>query len=83
MLTPFSIFFAAEFLNLTTLLISRVAGDGDLPAWCSSSSSCVWHTDYSIVGCCAMKSDNCAIYTDCIDINSPKPDHDKSDVYTW
>ncbi|KAK3196064.1 hypothetical protein K4F52_000932 [Lecanicillium sp. MT-2017a] len=29
-----------------------------------------------------MKSDNCAIYTDCIDINSPKPDHDKSDVYT-
>jgi hypothetical protein len=50
---------------------------------CSTRSSCVWNTDYYIVGCCATASKACVFYTSCIDINSPVTAADDPLVYTW
>ncbi|KAH8595737.1 hypothetical protein B0O99DRAFT_686719 [Bisporella sp. PMI_857] len=59
-----------------------IGGKADLPAYCSISSSCVWNSDYKIVGCCATASSECKFYTSCLDLNSPDPIGNRDDVYT-
>ena len=54
-----------------------------LGATCSSHSSCVWNTDYFVVGCCATESKACLFFTSCIDENSPTTAADDSLVFTW
>ncbi|CZR56669.1 uncharacterized protein PAC_06558 [Phialocephala subalpina] len=59
-----------------------IGGNVAQPAYCSTQSSCVWNSDYSIVGCCATASSNCQFYTSCIDINSPQQSGDSDQVFT-
>ena len=46
-------------------------------------SSCVWNTDYFVVGCCATTSLECLFFTSCIDWTSPTTDADDPLVFTW
>lgn len=50
---------------------------------CSPHSSCVWNTDYYVVGCCATASKQCLFFTSCIDLNSPATAADDPLVFTW
>ncbi|RDW58798.1 hypothetical protein BP6252_13274 [Coleophoma cylindrospora] len=59
-----------------------IGGDVAQPAYCSTQSSCVWNSDYGIVGCCATASSNCEFYTSCVDMNSPKQVGDSGNVFT-
>ncbi|KAK0130131.1 hypothetical protein ONS96_000658 [Cadophora gregata f. sp. sojae] len=59
-----------------------VGGISSLGATCSPHSSCVWNTDYFVVGCCATESKACLFFTSCIDKNSPATAADDSLVFT-
>ncbi|KAL2059953.1 hypothetical protein VTL71DRAFT_10108 [Oculimacula yallundae] len=59
-----------------------VGGISSLGATCSPHSSCVWNTDYFVVGCCATESKACLFFTSCIDQNSPATAADDSLVFT-
>ncbi|KAH6694939.1 hypothetical protein BKA61DRAFT_623722 [Leptodontidium sp. MPI-SDFR-AT-0119] len=59
-----------------------VGGISSLGATCSPHSSCVWNTDYFVVGCCATESKACLFFTSCIDENSPATAADDSLVFT-
>ncbi|PVH77187.1 hypothetical protein DL98DRAFT_535077 [Cadophora sp. DSE1049] len=59
-----------------------VGGISSLGATCSPHSSCVWNTDYFVVGCCATESKACLFFTSCIDENSPTTAADDSLVFT-
>ncbi|CAG8949484.1 hypothetical protein HYFRA_00007714 [Hymenoscyphus fraxineus] len=61
-----------------------INGNQSLAATCSVASSCVWHTDYYIVGCCRMTATKspCLFYTDCVDERTDKTRVDDPLVYT-
>jgi hypothetical protein len=59
-----------------------VGGSVGLPATCSPSSTCAWHTDWKVVGCCHITG-GCLFYTGCVDASMANTEGDNAYSYTW
>lgn len=61
-----------------------IGGKANEPALCSESSSCVWDTVNSVVGCCPIDGPcTVGVYTGCVDGNSPSQTTDDPAMFTW